>query len=81
MKNIPELKNVYINEDLTKTRSNIFFLARQLLKKEKIAQLWTTNGKIMIKDYEGTIYNVSNKNTFSFVAKDLDPAFVFPHDY
>jgi hypothetical protein len=43
-------KSVYINEDLTRTRIKIYYHARQLLKTKQIENLWTTNGKIIMKE-------------------------------
>ena len=42
-------KEVYINEHLTKTTSDIFAAARRLQKDRKILQTWTTNRKVMVK--------------------------------
>ena len=42
-------KEVYINEHLTKTASDIFAADRRLQKDRKILQTWTTNGKVMVK--------------------------------
>jgi hypothetical protein len=33
--------------------------ARQLLKRKTIAQLWTTNGKILMKDKDNRIYETN----------------------
>jgi len=81
LKKIPGHNKVYINEDLTITRSKICYHARQLLKREQISNLWTTNGKILLKDKEGTVHNVSRKEDFLFVARQVDPHFVPPINF
>ena len=47
-------KEVYVNEHLTKTDSDIFAAARRLQKDRKILQTWMTNGKVMVKLYSTT---------------------------
>ena len=42
-------KEVYVNEHLTKTASDIFAAVGRLQKDRKILQTWTTNGKMMVK--------------------------------
>ena len=59
-------KEVYINEHLTKTASDIFAAARRLQKDRKILQTWTTNGKVMVK-------LLDNKTRPIFFKSDLAP--------
>jgi len=40
--------NIYINEQLTKTRADIYWQAREL-KKKKLHSTWTYNGRIYYK--------------------------------
>ena len=40
---------IYINEDLTQCRSQLFFEARKLRKKGKLFGVWTQQGNIMVK--------------------------------
>ena len=40
---------IYVNEDLTKRRNNLAFLARQLKKQNKVVDTWTYDGKIFVK--------------------------------
>ena len=44
-----ELPGVFINEDLTRKRAKLFFAARKLKKEKKIADCWTSDGKIVAK--------------------------------
>ncbi|KAK6168786.1 hypothetical protein SNE40_019967 [Patella caerulea] len=48
---IPDIfqHNIFINEDLTKVRSNLAFQARQLQKEKKIQSTWTSDGIIFVK--------------------------------
>jgi hypothetical protein len=50
LKQNPEYRHVYLNEDLTVTCSTICYHARQLVKRRKAKNVWTTNGKISLKD-------------------------------
>ncbi|XP_069101529.1 uncharacterized protein [Argopecten irradians] len=52
-KDIPDCKNIMVNEDLTKMRNSICFHARNLVKSKKILQTWTIDGKIFIKNLSG----------------------------
>ena len=44
------LKNIYINEDLTKYRANLAKEARDMRNSGLISDTWTQYGKILIKD-------------------------------
>lgn len=46
---------LYINESLTKGRSNLFYKARQLKKQQLITETWTRDGIIFIKKTDGSI--------------------------
>jgi hypothetical protein len=50
LKENPEYRQAYINEDLTVTSSTTCYHARQLVKRRKAKSVWTTNGK---KKFEG----------------------------
>jgi hypothetical protein len=40
---------VYINEDLTKTASNLFRIARDMVRKHDIFSAWTNSGAVFVK--------------------------------
>ena len=42
------LKSIYINEDLTKSASEIFYNTRQAKKQNFIAKTWTNNGTVYV---------------------------------
>uniref|UniRef100_A0A8D8Z952 Uncharacterized protein n=1 Tax=Cacopsylla melanoneura TaxID=428564 RepID=A0A8D8Z952_9HEMI len=45
----PSTNPIYVNDHLTKTRSNIMFEARNLVRKKMIKSAWTVEGNIWIK--------------------------------
>ncbi len=45
-------KNIYINEDLTLHRSQLFHDARKLVKQRRLHSTWTQHGNIMVKKKE-----------------------------
>ena len=51
--------NVYISEDLTRTRAKMAYLARMKKREGKITDTWTADGKIVIKDNSGKIHYVT----------------------
>jgi hypothetical protein len=75
LKSYSKYKHVYINEDLTRTRNKIHSHARQLLKRKTIAQLWTTNGKILMKDKDNRIYETNTMDALAEVVQLLDPTY------
>ena len=75
LKSYSKYKHVYINEDLTRTRNKIHSHARQLLTRKTIAQLWTTNGKILMKDKDNRIYETNTMDALAEVVQLLDPTY------
>lgn len=53
-----ELNNIYINEDLTQTRSQLLYEARKMKKNRHITDAWSYDGKIMIKTKQGNVRSV-----------------------
>lgn len=47
---------VYINEDLTRQRARIFFIARQKKKEGAFSDVWTADGRICVKDTKNKIH-------------------------
>lgn len=60
---------VYVNEDLTKERSNLFFAARKLKKEKKIQDAWTFDGRVIIKTRQGRITTVGSLQQLDDAAK------------
>ena len=48
--NWPDGVNIYISDDLTKTRANLAYQARQAKRAGKLTDTWVIGAKIMIKD-------------------------------
>jgi hypothetical protein len=72
-------KHVYINEYLTRKRNKLYSHARQLLKRKTIVQLWTTNGKILMKDKDNRIYETNTMDALAEVVQQLDPTYEFTY--
>ncbi len=45
-------QNIYVNDRLTRYRKQLFYSARQLFKKKKIAAAWTQKGNVLIRREE-----------------------------
>ena len=45
---------IYVNEDLTKARGKLLYLARCAKKANKIEECWTTDGRVLVKRNDGT---------------------------
>ncbi len=63
-------EGIFVNEDLTKVRSQLFYQARQLCngKFAKLRGAWTSDGVILVKDNHETIHRIvsqSDLNTFT----------------
>jgi exosome complex exonuclease DIS3/RRP44 len=55
-----DYENVYINEDLTKLRSELLYKTRRLKNQGKISECWSFDGKILIKTLDGKIKPVQS---------------------
>lgn len=53
-------KNIYVNEDLTRKRSNLLFKAHELVKSKHFIGVWSSDGKILVKDNKSKLHRVSN---------------------
>ena len=51
---------IYINDDLTNRRAKMAFESRTLKKNKKIADCWTSYGKVMIKDLTNKVKEVKS---------------------
>ena len=50
---------IYINEDLTRFRSNLLYQARRLKTSKKIKGCWSSDGTILIQNNAGKIFPIS----------------------
>ena len=55
-----DTKPIYVNEDLSAYRAKLAFDARQLKKKGRVADTWTFNGKIVVKDKRNNISEIAS---------------------
>ena len=53
---------IFINEDLTAKRATLAFKTRELKKGGRIAHCWTHSGRVLIKDNDNHIHEVSSPN-------------------
>ena len=54
-------KRIYLNEDLTTKRSKLVYKMRLLKKAGNIMDVWTSNGRILIKNNNSRIEEVTSK--------------------
>lgn len=64
LKDIGAYDNVFINEDLTKQRSELLFNARKLQKDDnsRVSQAWSWDGRIFVKDSDDECHLISKKS-------------------
>lgn len=55
-----ELNGTFVNEDLTKTRSELLYQARQRVKSKLLLGAWSSDGRVLVKDSTGKISRVSS---------------------
>lgn len=55
-----EMNGVYINEDLTKCRSEILYQARQRAKSGVLRGAWSFDGRILVKDHEDKTHRITS---------------------
>ena len=53
-----DVQNIFINEDLTRERSELFYKARRMKKTRQIMDCWTSDGKILLKTNQGAVKSV-----------------------
>lgn len=65
-----EMNGIYVNEDLTKTRSKILYEARKCVKAEqpRLMGAWSSDGKILIKDLDSKVHRITSVDDLSTYA-------------
>jgi len=58
-------KRVFVNEDLTATRGALAYRTRTLKKEGRIMDCWTVAGKIMVKNKNGLVVNITTEAELS----------------
>ncbi|XP_053390952.1 uncharacterized protein LOC128553796, partial [Mercenaria mercenaria] len=66
---------IFVNEDLTRSRSTLFYQARKLLKERKLLGAWTHDGSVMVRDAGRRIHRVTTESDLAKV-KSIMP---IPH--
>ena len=51
---------VFLNEDLTRKRSNVLFEARKVVKADCAKGAWSADGNILIKDFTNKVHRLSS---------------------
>lgn len=54
-------KGVFLNEDLTRSRSDLYYQARQLVKSKKVEGTWTSDGVVLVKINPRRIVRIETK--------------------
>ena len=67
-------KNIYINEDLPKKQSEVFFLARKARQEKLLNNTWTSSGTIILKTKEGVEIAVLSIEDLKKAINGFDPA-------
>ena len=62
--NISDLQDLRLNEDLTSTRGKLAYIARLLVKDNKLSQTWTSDGNIFVKDTSNKLHKCYNEIEF-----------------
>ena len=60
---------IYIQDDLTRRRANLAYLARQLKNSQQISDTWIAYGKVQIKDNHGHIKTINSQEDISKLEK------------
>lgn len=74
---------VFLNEDLTRKRSNVLFEARKVFKADRAKGAWSSDGNILIKDYADKVHrltSVDDLNVIDFPPKPPKPPAHAPMD-
>lgn len=66
-----DTKNVRINEDLTKFRDRLMYLCRQLCRRGRLSKVWSSNGKISVKDINGKVYHIREESELVQFGHDI----------
>ncbi|KAK3099490.1 hypothetical protein FSP39_005234 [Pinctada imbricata] len=60
-------KGVYVNDDLTRTRSNLLYRARCLVKTRALEKAWSANGNVFVRDLRGTKHRIDNEDALDLI--------------
>lgn len=55
-------RGVFVNEDLTKLRNNILYVARCKVKDKQLLGAWTHDGTILVKDHDNRVHRITSSS-------------------
>ena len=55
------MPDIYINEDLTRARAMLLYKARKAKREKGVADCWSFDGRIIIKDVRGKVHTIVNE--------------------
>ena len=55
------MPDIYINEDLTRARATLLYKARKAKREKGVADCWSFDGRIIIKDVRGKVHTIVNE--------------------
>ncbi|WAR21395.1 hypothetical protein MAR_015369, partial [Mya arenaria] len=64
---------VYINEDLTRDRSSMFYHACSLLKTKNVTIVWTADGKILVRENDLTVRRINTTDSLDELKRCAAP--------
>ena len=65
------VKNIYINENLSKYNKSLSAKCRRLKKKHKINDTWVSNGLVRIKLMDNSIKIISHQNDLDLLFQNF----------
>jgi hypothetical protein len=58
---------LFLNEDLTKKRSAIMWTARNMWKDRRFKDVWTSDGRILVRDWAGKVHSINSAQDLHLV--------------
>ena len=58
----PFKKPIFFQDDLTKSRATLFYLARKSKSANNLSDTWTFDGKILVKDLQNRIFEIKTES-------------------
>ena len=69
---VSKFKGTFINEELTHTRSAIYFECRRLAREHHIINTWTSDGTIIVKSKEDTTHRIETMRQLENFKRNID---------
>ena len=58
----PYKKPLFFQDDLTKARASLFYLARKSKQARRLSDTWTHDGKVLVKDLHNRVYEIKTES-------------------